>query len=150
MDSTTSPSTPYPHSTDNHNAPIQDRDDPDYYRLWIIRQISNNLNSKFSLMHCPADHMAVDEIIINLKEEVIFWKYTSITERRKHLVQRTRKSKGSVLEGQRRTTDLCFSHMHINMERERKWESCEASSSKNTHPTQAILTWLTRCQTVIA
>jgi hypothetical protein len=51
------------------------RDDPDYDRLWKLRQIFGILNSKFSKLYYPAEHMAVDEVIVKFKGSVIFLQY---------------------------------------------------------------------------
>ncbi|PNF13965.1 hypothetical protein B7P43_G08678 [Cryptotermes secundus] len=59
---------------ENNEAP-PNRDDPEYDRLWKIRKIFNNLNSKFCELYYPSEHLAVDEVIVLFKGSV-FWQYT--------------------------------------------------------------------------
>jgi hypothetical protein len=63
------------HFADNQNPPAQDRDDPDYDRLWKLRQIVDILNSEFSELYYPTEHMTVDEVIVKFKGGVIFQQY---------------------------------------------------------------------------
>jgi hypothetical protein len=46
------------------NPPTQDRDDPNYDRLWKLRQIFNILNSELSELYCPTEHMIMDEVTV--------------------------------------------------------------------------------------
>jgi hypothetical protein len=62
----------YLHFTNNENPPAENRDDPNYDRLWKIRQIFDILNSKFSELYHPSEQMSVDEVIVKFKGKVIF------------------------------------------------------------------------------
>jgi hypothetical protein len=53
----------YLHLVDNQNPPTQDAEDPDYNRLWKIRQMFDIINSKFSKLYHPTEYMAVNEVI---------------------------------------------------------------------------------------
>jgi hypothetical protein len=57
------------------NPPTQNIDDADYNRLWKVRQIFDILNSKFSELYLPTEHIAVDEVIIKLKGKVAYRQY---------------------------------------------------------------------------
>ena len=59
---------------ENNEAP-PNRDDPEYDRLWKIRQIFNSLNSKFCELYHPSEHLAVDEVIVLFKGRVVFRQY---------------------------------------------------------------------------
>ncbi|PNF36309.1 hypothetical protein B7P43_G00540 [Cryptotermes secundus] len=59
---------------ENNEAP-PNRDDPEYDRLWKIRQIFNSLNSKFCELYHPSEHLAVDEVIVLFKGRVVFQQY---------------------------------------------------------------------------
>jgi hypothetical protein len=65
----------YLHFTNNENPPVENRDDPNYDRLWTIRQIFDILNSKFSELYHPSEQMSVDEVIVKFKEKVIVQQY---------------------------------------------------------------------------
>ena len=65
----------YLHFANNENPPAEDRNDPNYDRLWKIRQIYDTLNSKFSEMYHPSEYVSVDEVIVKFKGKVIFKQY---------------------------------------------------------------------------
>jgi hypothetical protein len=65
----------YLHFAESQNPPTQNREDPDYDRLWKIIQIFGILNSKFSELYHPTEHMAVDELIVKFKTKVMFWQH---------------------------------------------------------------------------
>jgi hypothetical protein len=63
------------HFADGWNPPTRDRDGPNYDRLWKIRQIFYILNSNFSELYYPTEHMAVDEVIVKFKGKFVFQQY---------------------------------------------------------------------------
>ena len=50
-------------------------DDPNYDRLWKIRNIFDTLNNKFGELYNPTEHLAVDEAIVLYKRRVVFQQY---------------------------------------------------------------------------
>jgi hypothetical protein len=68
--------------TNNENPPAENRDDPNYDRLWKKRQIFDILNSKFSELYHPSEQISVDEVIVKFKGKVIFRQY--IPKKTKH------------------------------------------------------------------
>jgi hypothetical protein len=72
----------YLHFTNNENPPAQNRADPNYDRLWKLRQIFDTLNSKFSELYHPTEQMAVDEVIVKFKGKVIFRQYIPTKHKR--------------------------------------------------------------------
>jgi hypothetical protein len=67
----------YLHFEESQNPPTQNGEDPDYDRLWKIRQIFDILNSELSELCHPTEYMAVDEVIIKFKGKVVFQQYIS-------------------------------------------------------------------------
>jgi hypothetical protein len=61
------------HFENNEEAP--DRNDPNYDRLWKIRNIFDALNNKFCEIYNPSEHLAVDEVIVLFKGRVVFRQY---------------------------------------------------------------------------
>ena len=61
------------HFENNDDSP--NHDNPDYDRLWIIRNIFDKLNNKFCEMYNPTEHLAVDEVIVLYKGRVVFGQY---------------------------------------------------------------------------
>jgi hypothetical protein len=66
---------------DNRNPLTQNTEDSNYYSLWKIRQIFDIPSSKFSELYQPTEHMAVEEVIIKFKGEVVFWQYSPETHK---------------------------------------------------------------------
>jgi hypothetical protein len=54
---------------------FENSDDPEYNRLWNIRKIFDTLNNKFCEVYNPAEHLAVDEVIVLYKQRVVFRQY---------------------------------------------------------------------------
>jgi hypothetical protein len=61
----------YLHFADSENPPTQDGEDPNYDRLWKIRQIFDVRNSNFSELY----HPTVNEVIVKFKGKVVFRQY---------------------------------------------------------------------------
>jgi len=49
------------HFENNYNPP--NHDDPNYDRLWKIRNIFDTLNNKFYKLYNPTEHLTVDVVI---------------------------------------------------------------------------------------
>lgn len=58
------------HFTDNNFAPS--KEDPNYDKLWKIRNVFDTLNNKFSELYYPTENIAIDEMKVLYKGRVIF------------------------------------------------------------------------------
>jgi hypothetical protein len=65
----------YLHFADIENPPTQNREGPDYDRLWNMRQIFDILNSKLSELYHLTEHVALDEVVVKFKGKVVIWQY---------------------------------------------------------------------------
>jgi hypothetical protein len=57
---------------DSENPSTQSREDPDYGKLWENQQIFDVLNSKFSELYHPIEHITIDEVIIKSRGKLSF------------------------------------------------------------------------------
>ncbi|XP_035217856.1 piggyBac transposable element-derived protein 4-like [Stegodyphus dumicola] len=61
------------HFSDNKLAP--NKEDPEYDRMWKIRNVFEILNYRFKEIYDPTEELAVDEVIVAFKGRVVFRQY---------------------------------------------------------------------------
>jgi hypothetical protein len=64
----------YLHFCDNTQAQ-PDKSDPNYDRLWKMRNIFDLLNKSFKIAYDPTEEISVDEVIVKFKGRVLFKQY---------------------------------------------------------------------------
>jgi hypothetical protein len=63
----------YLHFIDNENPP--DKNSPTYDRFWKLQKQFDILNSRFSEVCRPAEHLSIDEVIVLFEAKVALWQY---------------------------------------------------------------------------
>ena len=53
-----------------------DKNDNNYDRLWKIKEVFDILGVVYSKFYNPSEHLAIDEVIVRLKEKVAIRQYT--------------------------------------------------------------------------
>jgi hypothetical protein len=58
-----------------NNGDVLDRSRKGNSKLWILRRFSYYMTARFTAVHSPTKHLAVDEVIVNFKGKVVFCQF---------------------------------------------------------------------------